>query len=321
MKSFMQQDPLITICQSGVIGVNGWQSYDRSQTNLFFSFEKDPSLLSDKSKKSVAGPFDSQFEIDQRNFVLTHDSKLLITGGHWDNSLRVFSLTKYRNIAHIYQNSNVITCLAIDYQGQYVVSGSMDTTCMIWQVVQEYGVSINLDPIPMHILYGHKKAVACVDVSNELDMVVSAGLDGQVNIHSLRSGCFVRSLSFVNEKIASFRNLNVKLSNLRHILVYVEGKLNANLNQAKKFSHEIFLFSINGKMVCMQELGYPVQDMIIKDDYCVLAILITNTKSSLNTSLNSTYRSETDSPNTSFASNRSNATFTGSKIIFKEIFE
>ena len=46
----MQQglsDPLISITQSGVIGVNGWQAYEKSLGNLF-SFEKDPSLMSDK---------------------------------------------------------------------------------------------------------------------------------------------------------------------------------------------------------------------------------------------------------------------------------
>lgn len=49
----MQQglsDPLLSITQSGVIGVNGWQAYERSLTNLF-SFEKDPSLLSEKYLK------------------------------------------------------------------------------------------------------------------------------------------------------------------------------------------------------------------------------------------------------------------------------
>ena len=50
VKSFMQQglsDPLLSITQSGVIGNNGWQAYERSLQNLF-SFEKDPSLLNDK---------------------------------------------------------------------------------------------------------------------------------------------------------------------------------------------------------------------------------------------------------------------------------
>jgi hypothetical protein len=50
VRAFMQQglsDTMITVCQSGVIGVNGWQAYERSMANLF-SFEKDPSHLNEK---------------------------------------------------------------------------------------------------------------------------------------------------------------------------------------------------------------------------------------------------------------------------------
>lgn len=114
-----------------------------------------------------------------------------------------------------------MTCLAIDNTGSLLVSGSMDTTCMLWQVVFEYGSSVNLDPVPMHILYGHTACVTAVDLSNELDTVVSAALDGTVNMHTIRTGSFVRTLSFVNEKVTVFRNLAVKLSNERHVLVYV----------------------------------------------------------------------------------------------------
>jgi neurobeachin-like protein 1/2 len=59
-----------------------------------------------RTKKSIAGPFDPNFEINSKIFILTHDAKLLISGGHWDNSLRVFSLTKYKNISQIYQHSS-----------------------------------------------------------------------------------------------------------------------------------------------------------------------------------------------------------------------
>jgi WD40 repeat protein len=118
---------------------------------------------------------------------------------------------------------DVVTCLSIDYTGSLIVSGSMDTTCMIWQVVHEYGLSVNLDPTPMHILYGHTDCVTSVDISNELDLVVSASLDGTVNMYTIRTGSFVKSLSFRNEKIAIFKNLSVKLSNERHVLVYTSG--------------------------------------------------------------------------------------------------
>lgn len=105
---------MITICESGVIGVNGWQAYERSAANLF-SFEKDPSLLSNRTKKSISSQFDPNFELNSRIFVLTNDSKLLISGAHWDNSLRVFSLSKNRNVAHLFQHSGNLRSLSTKY--------------------------------------------------------------------------------------------------------------------------------------------------------------------------------------------------------------
>lgn len=32
---------------------------------------------------------------------------------------------------------DIVTCLAIDYCGIHLISGSRDTTCMIWQIVQQ----------------------------------------------------------------------------------------------------------------------------------------------------------------------------------------
>lgn len=34
---------------------------------------------------------------------------------------------------------DIVTCLAIDYCGIHLISGSRDTTCMIWQIVQQVG--------------------------------------------------------------------------------------------------------------------------------------------------------------------------------------
>ncbi len=80
------------------------------------------------------------------------------------------------------------------------------------------------------------------------------------------------------------------------------------------------MYSINGKHICSEDVGFQVQDMIIKDDYCILAVLVNRTKKSLNNSLssNSSNRSEPESPNTSFSKP---PVTTASKIIFKEIFE
>lgn len=35
--------------------------------------------------------------------------------------------------------TDVVTCLALDLCGIYLISGSRDTTCMVWQVLQQVG--------------------------------------------------------------------------------------------------------------------------------------------------------------------------------------
>lgn len=42
----------------------------------------------------MSGPFAPGLEITSKLFVVSHDAKLLFSGGHWDNSIRVTSLTK-----------------------------------------------------------------------------------------------------------------------------------------------------------------------------------------------------------------------------------
>ena len=183
----------------------------------------------------------------------------------------------------------------------------------------------NLDPTPVHILYGHSSAVSSVDVSSELDMVVSGSLDGAVNVHALRSGCFMRRILFKCCSGNLVKHVNVKLSNLRHILIYVQ-QLNA---VSRRISNAIHLYTINGKWICSEELGgFQVQDMLIKDDFCILAVILnsnSSSKQSLNNSLSSNLSNSIESsPNTSAASSSgcsSSSRQPGSKIVFKEIFE
>ena len=117
-----------------------------------------------------------------------------------------------------------------------MVSGSLDTTCMIWQIVQEYESSVNINPKPEHILYGHTSGVTSVDISIELDMIVSGSLDGTINIHTIRKGDFIKSISFQNEKINKFLDINVKLGNQRHLLVYTSSLIH---NLAQITSNEV----------------------------------------------------------------------------------
>lgn len=106
--------------------------------------------------------------------MVSHDGKLLFSGGHWDNSLRVTSLVKGKtvgqHIRHMGKHTllshplsrqemcrstgltlmsvfffspplsvppDIVTCLSTDHCGIHLISGSRDTTCMVWQVLQQ----------------------------------------------------------------------------------------------------------------------------------------------------------------------------------------
>lgn len=64
-----------------------------------------------RTQRSMSGPFAPGLEITSKLFAVSHDAKLLFSGGHWDNSIRVTSLTKGKlmgqHIRHMGQSLSV----------------------------------------------------------------------------------------------------------------------------------------------------------------------------------------------------------------------
>ncbi|XP_010084029.1 PREDICTED: neurobeachin-like protein 2, partial [Pterocles gutturalis] len=194
--SFITQgspDVLVTVSANGLLGTHNWLPYDKNISN-YFSFTKDPTVSNAKTQRFLQGPFAPGADLCSRTLAVSPDGKLLFSGGHWDNSLRVTSLAKGKVVGHITRHIDVVTCLALDLCGIYLISGSRDTTCMVWQVLQQGGFSSGLAPKPVQVLYGHDAEVTCVAISTELDMAVSGSKDGTIIIHTIRRGLFIRSL-------------------------------------------------------------------------------------------------------------------------------
>jgi WD40 repeat protein len=75
--------------------------------------------------------------------------------------------------------ADLVTCVALDHCGSFLITGSRDTTCVVWDVSQlgtGSSSSMNVTPRPVQTLYGHDKAVTCVGIMTELDMAVSGSL-------------------------------------------------------------------------------------------------------------------------------------------------
>uniref|UniRef100_A0A8C5MFF3 Neurobeachin-like protein 2 n=1 Tax=Leptobrachium leishanense TaxID=445787 RepID=A0A8C5MFF3_9ANUR len=269
--SFITQgspDVLVTVSDNGLLGTHGWLSYDRNISN-YFSFTKDPTISTAKTQRFISGPFASGAELSSKTLVVSHDAKLLFSAGHWDNSLRVTSLSKGKVIGHITRHIDVVTCLALDLCGIYLISGSRDTTCMIWQVQQQGGLSWNLSPKPVQVLYGHDGEVTSVAISTELDMAVSGSKDGTVIVHTIRRGQFMRCIKPPCES-----SLPLTVS---HLVVGLEGQIVFQSiiegRSSLKDKYALHLYSVNGKHLSSVPLDEQVTAMCVTENFVVLGTM------------------------------------------------
>ncbi|KAG9335568.1 hypothetical protein JZ751_004472 [Albula glossodonta] len=181
--SFISQgspDTLVTLSQNGLMGTHSWLPYDKNISN-YFTFIKDPTVANPKTQRFLGGPFSPGVEVTARLFVVSHDGKLLFSGGHWDNSLRVTSLLKGKTVGQHIRHMDIVTCLATDYCGIHLISGSRDTTCMVWQVLQQGGAPVGLCPKPVQVL-SLPVSIMHLAVSWEGRLVVHTCIEGKATL-------------------------------------------------------------------------------------------------------------------------------------------
>nr|XP_046237948.1 neurobeachin-like protein 1 isoform X2 [Scatophagus argus] len=266
--SFITQgspDTMVTVSQNFLVGTHGWLPYNKNISN-YFTFIKDPTVSNTKTQRFLSGPFAPGVEVTAGLFVVSHDGKLLFSGGHWDNSIRVTSLVKSKTVGQHIRHMDVVTCLSTDHCGIHLISGSRDTTCMVWQVVQQGGAPAGLYPKPVQVLYGHTDEVVSVSISTELDMAVSGSRDGTVIIHTVRRGQYTRCLRPPCDSSLPLSILHLAVSWEGHLLVHtcLEGK--ATL----KDKNALHLYSVNGKHLCSEPLKEQVTDMCVSGEYVVI---------------------------------------------------
>ncbi|XP_057674721.1 neurobeachin-like protein 1 isoform X1 [Corythoichthys intestinalis] len=265
--SFISQgspDTMVTVSQNCLFGTHGWLPYNKSISN-YFTFIKDPTVSNSKTQRFLSGPFAPGVEVTTGLFVVSHDGKLLFSGGHWDNSLRVTSLVKGKSVGQHIKHMDIVTCLSTDHCGIHLISGSRDTTCMVWQVLQQGGAPVGLHPKPVQVLYGHTDEVVSVSISTELDMAVSGARDGVVIIHTVRRGQYVRCLRPPSDSSLPLSILHLAVSWEGHLLVHtcLEGK--ATL----KDKNALHLYSVNGKHLYSEHLKEQVTDMCVSGEFVV----------------------------------------------------
>uniref|UniRef100_A0A336KCC2 CSON006833 protein n=1 Tax=Culicoides sonorensis TaxID=179676 RepID=A0A336KCC2_CULSO len=301
-RSFLQTSPdyLISVTKNGILGCHSWLSFDKDKG---FLLEIDATTTNLKNRKRIVGPFHPSLKLCSNVFAVSSDGKYLYAGGIWDNSLRVFNTSRGKVVASVIKHFNVVTCVALDTCGSYLVTGSKDCTCIIWslqnasvkatsavgttsnqnpsalggQVVHHHhhsmhhpqmNVAINSNsfnnvPKPIHTLYGHDVEVSCVAIMTELDLVVSGSKDGAVNVYTIEEGQYVRTIRPIG-----CMGPEVEIS---YLTLSYQGHIAFSAVDYK--SHSVHVYSINGvslgsKYVAGRVTGLTTagEHLVVSDD-------------------------------------------------------
>ncbi|XP_042504865.1 BEACH domain-containing protein C2-like isoform X3 [Macadamia integrifolia] len=149
----------------------------------------------------------------------------IITGGHADNSVKLISADGARTIETATGHCAPVTCLALSADSNCLVTGSRDTTVILWRVhrasashssnildpttssgAPTYSSSGHLANIladssqrlriegPIHVLRGHLSEITCCCVSSDLAVVASCSNSSNVLLHSIAKGRLITRL-------------------------------------------------------------------------------------------------------------------------------
>ncbi|XP_031626139.1 neurobeachin-like protein 1 isoform X2 [Contarinia nasturtii] len=286
-RSFLQASPdfLISISRNAILGCNSWVAQEKDKG---FLLEVDATTTNLKNRKRINGPFHPSINLHSRMFAVSLDGRYIYAAGCWDNSLKVISVTRGKPVASIQKHLDIITCIALDNCGSYIVTGSRDCTCIVWSISNgtlnnvasvnppttpthinhhqtighsQMNTQNSLTPRPVNTLYGHDKPISCVAIFTELDMVVSGSEDGTVNVHTIKDGQFVRSLLPIDCSGPSINITFLALSYQGHIA----------FSAVDDTSHSVHVYSINGAHLGSKYVSGRVTGLTTANDYLVVA--------------------------------------------------
>ncbi|KAJ9171294.1 hypothetical protein P3X46_014682 [Hevea brasiliensis] len=193
--------------------------------------------------------------------------KEIITGGHVDNSIKLVSSDGAKTLETAIGHCAPVTCIALSPDSNYLVTGSRDTTVLLWKIHRAFtshsssmsepssgagtptstsstAANVFADKSrrhriegPIHVLRGHHREILCCCVSSDLGIVVSCSLSSDVLLHSVRSGRLIRRLVDIEAHAVSLSSEGVVLT-------------------WNKSQHTLCTFTLNGVPIARAQLPF-----------------------------------------------------------------
>ncbi|KAL6124354.1 hypothetical protein ACLB2K_076867 [Fragaria x ananassa] len=202
--------------------------------------------------------------------------KEIITGGHVDNSIKLVSSDGAKTLETAFGHCAPVTCLGLSPDSNYLVTGSRDTTVLLWKIHRAFtsrsssvsesssgkGTSgttsnSNLSHVladksrrhriegPIHVLRGHQREILSCCVSSDLGIVVSCSQSSDVLLHSIRRGRLIRRLPGVEAHAVCLSSEGVVLTWNKTLNTLSTYTLNGSLIARAQLS-------VSGSITCME---------------------------------------------------------------------
>ena len=194
--------------------------------------------------------FYSSDKLNSKVFKFIQKGKILIMGGFYDGKVQIISLNQKSTPLQIIPFNDYLPILSVsvDEKEEFAFFGNSIGNVRI----------LKLDKDPKNfkfyqIITDHMSAISYIDCSSELNLWASGSIDGYINIYTLPLSKLVRSLKVPTSKLDY---VFLSSSPLPSIIAITDEK---NIS-------EIFIYSINGKLLLRQkEQEYLTNPIIIKD--------------------------------------------------------
>ncbi|GLT84466.1 hypothetical protein SLE2022_026940 [Rubroshorea leprosula] len=202
--------------------------------------------------------------------------RYIITGGHADNSVKLLSSDGAKTLETAFGHCAPVTCIALSSDGKYLVTGSRDTTVLLWRIhsafssrsssiteatavpgtptstssntlaniLAEKGKRRQIEG-PIHVLRGHEGEILCCCVSSDLGIVVSCATSSDVLLHSIRRGRLIR-------RIAGLEADAVCLSSDGVVMTWSKGQHTLNTFTLTGIPIATVQLTFSGSISCME---------------------------------------------------------------------
>lgn len=206
-------------------------------------------LEHDKTTDSLQRQYGSSVGASDNHFAVLARAGCLLSVGHWDNSVRCYGLDDFRCLQSVSCHKDAVTCVAVGLEERVVVTGSRDTTVIVWGVepsaLKAKTAMAPLRENPSHILCGHQDEVACLALSVPLDLVISSSIGGDILFHALQSGEYVRQMQLPSGDVPTRMALHAN----GVLAVYCQRDLS------------LYALTLNAKVLSKVELGERISHL------------------------------------------------------------